>query len=101
MNFEYKIKVIDYPSKSEDYEDGIIKVMRDVNGVDRSLIFTCHNSCRCKIYIPLGDDNNEGGSGTRQLIWNEKDKILSIEPSILITGGCRAHYYIRKNKVEM
>ncbi len=97
--FEYKVKVINFPSDVEGYEDGIIEVMRDSNGTDRSLRFMCHNGC-CKIYIPLGDDNNEGGSSSpRELHWIEKDKVLTITPSIEIKGGCRAHYYIQNNKV--
>jgi hypothetical protein len=99
MSKEYTIKVISYPSPVDGYEDGIIEVMRDSDGIDRSIRFL--GPCgKCKIYLPLGEDNNEGGSSSpRELHWIEKDKILSITPSILVKGGCNEHFHITRNKV--
>lgn len=97
---QYTVRIVDYPTHIDGHEDGVIEVLRDSDGVDRALRFLCHNSCKCKIYIPLGNDNNEGGSGVRELHWIERDKVLSITPSILIKGGCHAHYYITNNKVQ-
>ncbi len=95
----YSIKVIDFPSENEGYEDGVIEVMRDETRMDRSLRFLCPCG-QSKIYIPLGDDNNEGGGpGPRQMFWIEKDKVLSITPSIQVMGGCNEHFHIYNNKV--
>jgi len=95
---EYTVRVIGWPSMLEGYEPGIIEVMRDSDGTDKSLRFLCPCG-RVKIYIPLGDDNNEGGSGKRELHWIEKNKILSITPSILVKGDCNEHFHITRNTV--
>lgn len=95
---EYTVKIIGWPSALDGYEDGIIEVMRDSDGVDKSIRFMCPCG-KVKIYIPLGEDNNEGGSGTREIHWIEKDKVLSITPSIQIKRDCNEHFFITANKV--
>jgi len=102
MTLEYKVKIISYPTFEDGYIDGIIEVLRDENGVDRALRFLCHHdheNGKCKIYIPLGEENNEGGSGERKITWVVKDEVLTISPSIQIKGGCNCHYHITENKV--
>lgn len=96
---EYTVKVITYPSQLEGYEVGVIEVMRDSDGVDQSLRFLSPSENKSKIYIPLGTYNNEPGTGERKLIWVEKDKVLSITPSIQVLGGGREHFHIVNNKV--
>lgn len=96
---EYQIKILDYPTKSDGYQVGIIEVFRDHDGTDLALRFLCPCG-ESKIYIPLGADNNEpGGSSPRQMFWIEKDKVMSIHPSIKVRGGCNEHFHIFNNKV--
>ena len=96
---EYLVKIGHFPTKDDGYENGVIEVLRDVNGVDVSLRFLCPCG-QTKIYIPLGDDSNEPGNDLREIVWIEKDKVISISPSIEVRGGCKEHFYIVNNKVK-
>jgi len=96
---EYTVKILNFPIKSDGYESGIIEVFRDKDGTDLALRFLCPCG-QSKIYIPLGADNNEGGGTTeRQIFWPDKDKVISVTPSIQVRGGCNEHFYIVNNKV--
>lgn len=94
---EYSVKILNFPTKSDGYEKGVIEVFRDKDGTDLALRFICPCG-QSKIYIPLGGDNNEpGGDTPRHIIWNQ-DKI-SIYPSIKVRGGCNEHFHIYSNQV--
>jgi len=81
---EFKILVFQYgklPDISDMMED-VIYVARE-DGIDNGIKFLCPCGCGFPIWLPLGKDNNEGGSAEpRTMKWIIQDAVLCIYPSI-------------------
>lgn len=94
---DFFVEIHEFGKLPKEMSVEVLRVARE-NGIDKGVSFICPCG-EHQIYIPLGEDNNEGGSEEeRQLIWTLPDKILSITPSIKVNGGCNLHFYITLNK---
>lgn len=94
---EYKVQVIPFGTLKNE-EEGVIYVSRE-DGLDKCVNFICPCGCGLQTYLPFGEWNHEGGSEPRSMEWHVIDKVLSINPSIEVLGGCKSHYHIKRNKV--
>jgi hypothetical protein len=96
---EYHPVKIDYKDSPEnkDMKSDVIYIV-SLPDEGQGIRFLCPCGCKLPIWIPLGEMNNEGGSGPRELIWHD-EKTISISPSIQVKGGCNYHFFIQKNKV--
>lgn len=67
----------------------------------RIINYLCPCGCGLETPLPFGPEETVLGGGPQwQLMWDEPDKILTIAPSILVDGGCRSHYHIKRNTVQ-
>lgn len=55
--------------------------------------------CGCGLAIWVGSDP-EGPESHRWSIERHEDGTVTVAPSIAVRGGCQAHFWIRRSRVE-
>jgi len=101
MKHTFFVEIVNYGSMPDNdlLHPKVIYVARE-EGIDKGVKFLCPCGCKIPIWLPLGDDNHEGGSGDkRSITWMLQDKLISISPSIQVLGGCNSHFHIQLNEV--
>jgi hypothetical protein len=96
---EFKVHYVpsNLAPNTEAYLEGHIYVLF-LEGSLAGAGFNCPCGCGLPLWIP-NIPNHEPGSQEPRLVLRNSDDTLSITPSILVSGGCKSHFYISKNKV--
>lgn len=78
--------------------EGIEPGMMYVSKKYSTTSYICPCGCGSLVSIPF----KPGPYQSQSFFWGyqENDTLVSLEPSVKMTSGCRAHYFIQQNKVN-